>query len=315
MAKNFIKNFLSITFIIILLLGFWFFYDEKIIMLFQEFQNKLQPCQNPITYSIVNIDSRFGLTSEELLIKIEQAEKIWESSINKELFEYSPKGTLKINFIYDYRQQATDALKEIGVALNDDQATYDAIKTRYDSLIASYNKERAQLEILIKDYNAEKSALEKDINYWNSRGGAPKSEYKILEQRRAVLNNKVIIINQAENSLNELIDTIKSTEMILNKLIATLNLQVNKYNMVVSSTGKEFNEGEYTKDVSGTTINIFQFNDEDQLVKVLAHELGHALGLDHLDNPKAIMYYLNEGMNQKLTADDLAALREICKIE
>ncbi|MDP2741648.1 MAG: M57 family metalloprotease, partial [bacterium] len=162
---------------------------------------------------------------------------------------------------------------------------------------------------------AEKSALEKDIDYWNSRGGAPKAEYKILEQRRVDLNNQVIVINKAENSLNELVDTINSTEIVLNKLIATLNLQVNTYNTAVSSTGKEFNEGEYVRDANGTVFNIFQFNDTNQLVRVLAHELGHALGLEHIDNPKAIMYYLNEGMNQKLTADDSIALKEMCGIE
>jgi chromosome segregation ATPase len=313
--KFFRIKFFIILFAILLFLGFGYYYKEDAIRLFQELQNKIQPCQNPIKYSIADIDSRFGLTEEELLNNIKEAEKIWESSIDKQLFEYSPAGNLKISLIYDYRQNATDALKKIGIVLNDDQATYDALKAKYNFLIATYNKERAQLEILIKSYNAEKVAFEKDVDYWNSRGGAPKSEFKTLEQRRADLNSQIAIINQAENSLNELVDTIKSTEIVLNKLIATLNLQVNKYNTVVSSTGKEFNQGEYVRNADGTVISIFQFNDKNQLIRVLAHELGHALGLDHIDNQKAIMYYLNEGMNQKLTADDLSALKGICKIE
>ncbi len=312
---NVAKNFLSIAFVIILFAGFWYFYGEKTSYVFQEFQNKIQPCENPITYSIENIDSRFGLAEEKLINVIKEAEKIWESPIGKELFEYSPKGRLKINLVYDYRQEATDALKKIGVRLNNDQASYDALKSKYESLIVFYNEKRAELETMIKTYNAKKAELENDINYWNSRGGAPRQEYILLEQRKAELNNQLTAINQAEDSLNELVNTIKSTELILNKLIATLNLQVKKYNTVVTSTGKEFNEGEYAKDADGTAINIFQFNGENQLLRVLAHEFGHALGLDHIDNPKAIMYYLNEGMNQKLTTDDLSALKSACKIE
>jgi len=309
-----IKFFIGIL-AILLFLGFGYYYREDAGRFLQDFLNQLQPCQRPITYSIANLDSRFGLTKAELLNEIKQVEKIWELPINKQLFEYSPTGDLKINFIYDYRQKATDALRKMGIAISDDRSTYDALKAKYDLLVASYNKEKARIETMIAAYNADKSVLEKDVNYWNNRGGAPKAEYDVLEQKRVNLNNQVTIINQAEKSLNELVDTINSAEIVLNKLIATLNLQVNTYNAVGSSAGKTFNEGEYVSDANGMAINIFQFNDANKLVRVLAHELGHALGLGHIDNPKAIMYYLNEGMNEKLTADDLAALKKACGIK
>jgi hypothetical protein len=64
-------------------------------------QTPPQPCQRPIKYSIANLDPRFGLTKEELLSDIKRAEKIWESPINKQLFEDSPGGDLKINLVYD----------------------------------------------------------------------------------------------------------------------------------------------------------------------------------------------------------------------
>lgn len=309
-----VKFFVSIC-VVLLLSSFSYYYREDAGRLLQGLLNRLQPCQRPITYSIAKLDPNFGLTEAEVLNDMEQAEKIWESPIDKQLFEYSPKGDLKINFIYDYRQKATDALRKIGIVINDDQSTYDVLKAKYDLLVASYDKEKAQLDTLIATYNADKSAFERDVNYWNSRGGAPKAEYNILEQKRVDLNNQVTIINQAGDSLNELVDIINSTEIVLNKLVATLNLKVSAYNAVGSSIGQEFSEGEYVRDANGTAINVFQFNDTNQLVRVLAHEFGHALGLGHLDNPKAIMYYLNEGMNEKLTADDLSALKKTCGIK
>ncbi|PIR44236.1 hypothetical protein COV23_01070 [Candidatus Wolfebacteria bacterium CG10_big_fil_rev_8_21_14_0_10_31_9] len=308
------KFFISIL-IIILFLGAGYYYKENVWRLLQNLLNQFQPCESPITYSIVNLDPRFGLTKAELLNNISQVEKIWETPINKELFEYSPAGDLKINLIYDYRQKSTDVLKEMGIVIGDDLSTYNTLKDKYNSLIISYNKEKAKVESLITTYNTDKSAYEKDVSYWNSRGGASKIEYNKLEKRRINLNNQVSVINNTQNSLNELINTINSIKTILNKLIATLNLKVNSYNTIGSSTGKEFNEGEYINNANEITINIYQFNNTDQLIRVLAHELGHAIGLDHIDNSNAIMYYLNEGINKTLTTDDLIALKKVCRIK
>ncbi|MFH0739898.1 MAG: matrixin family metalloprotease [bacterium] len=307
-------KFLAGVFITLLILGFAYYYREDIGRFWQELFNKLQPCQKPIMYSIVSLDPRFGLTKQELLKNLKQAEAIWELPINKDLFAYSATGSLKISLIYDYRQEATDALKKMGIAINGDRSTYDALKIKYNSLIASYNKEKAHIESLSVAYNSAKSAFERDVNYWNSRGGAPKAEYSALEQRRAALDGQLAIINQNSGSLNELVSSINSTETILNKLVATLNLKVDKYNTVGSSAGKEFNEGEYIKDANGVKINIFEFKDKEQLLRVLGHEFGHALGLLHIDNPKAMMYYLNEGGNDSLATDDLAAIKEMCAI-
>ena len=94
-----IKFFVSL-FIILLLLGFGYYYRQDASRFLQGFFKRSQPCQKPITYSIANLDSRFGLTKAELLADAKQAETIWESPINKQLFEYSSSGDLKINLIY-----------------------------------------------------------------------------------------------------------------------------------------------------------------------------------------------------------------------
>lgn len=310
------RLFLNFLTAIILAIGIYE-YRVELINVWKNGLNDWQPCRRPIAYSISNIDSSFGVNKANILADIQKAEKIWESAINKPLFEYEPDGSgeLQINFIYDYRQKATDAMAKIGVALSNDRASYDSLKIKYDSLLASYNAEKSEISSLTASYNSAKATYEKNVSYWNSRGGAPRDEYSKLEQERINLNNMTVEINKHVSALNSLVDTIKQVEEVLNKQVNALNLKVKTYNSLGDSTGREFNEGEYVRNASGTKINIYQFKDENQLVRVLAHELGHAIGLEHVDDPKAIMYYMNEGVNEKLTSDDLLALRNRCGIK
>lgn len=81
----------------------------------------------------------------------------------------------------------------------------------------------------------------------------------------------------------------------------------------MTATGKEFDEGEYVNSLGSEEINVYEYNSSHaKLVRILAHELGHALGLGHVKDPDSIMYELNDSANLHITRDDYDELNRAC---
>lgn len=303
--------------IVLILLGTGYFYRTEVSSFVRRQYLHLRPCATPIRYSIGQIDSRFGATESETKNDIEKAIAIWEKATDKKLFLYassSEKADLTINFIYDQRQKTTDQLEDINSNIVATEDTYNTLNAKYKQTVANYNKEKARLETIIEQYQTAREKYQKEVDYWNSRGGAPEKEHQRLEQVRNGLTTKQNQIIEEQQVLNAVVASINEDANTLNDWAKQLNIKVKTYNTVGASVGREFEEGEYISTISTQEINIYQYSNQTKLIRVLAHELGHALGLDHIEDPKAIMYKLNQGINEKLTAGDIAELKSLCRM-
>lgn len=85
-----------------------------------------------------------------------------------------------------------------------------------------------------------------------------------------------------------------------------------QYNAIVKATGKEFDQGEFVASAGSEQINVYEYENHTKLVRIFAHEMGHALGLGHVKDQDAIMYELNDSANVRITPDDYNELNRAC---
>ena len=277
------------------------------------------PCTEPIPYALGTFDTKFNISKEYFLSALSDAEKIWEKSAEKNLFTYAPENTsksdLKVNLVYDYRQQATSKLASLGIVVEDNRASYDRLKIKFEALQKEYEREKSDFETQEESFNQKNRAYEKEVESWNRKGGAPEKEFNRLEQERLALRAESTELKTLQANVNNMADELSALVVALNRLVDSLNLSVNKYNTTAGARGESFEEGVYYSDGGDRAIDIYEFENRTKLVRVLAHELGHALGIEHVADPKSIMYEKNQGSSLVLSGDDLTALDKVCKEE
>ncbi len=290
-----------------------FAHRDEVMQVTRQVEARFLPCRSPITYSLGSVDTRFGISKTIAVADLKEAESIWETSPGNDLFEYKDEGgDVVINFVYDYRQKASDTMAASGIQIDKSTSSFDALKSQYDSRAARIASAKKALDAGVAAYESRQKTYNMQVAKWNRQGGAPPPEYDRLQTEKAALSVEAEGIKTAESALNADIEILNAVGTSLNKLIVELNLNVERYNQAGASTGREFEEGEYVSEGGSQRIDIFEYSNRTELVRVLAHELGHALGLGHVEDVEAIMYKVNQGKRLSLTKDDSVALNARC---
>lgn len=269
-----------------------------------------EPCEDPVRYTLGSIDSRFEITNDEVLSALAQAEKIWEDASGKNLFQYDLEIGLPVRFVYDERQQRTQAGQQLeakleSLNLEESEGEVTAQVAQYESVKKEYERERTQYENDLNAYNAGVQRAER-------RGRITESEQEELQDQYNDLQDQFRELEELRRKVNAQVDITNKQISSNQELVKEYNSEVTTFQDLYGGEGEVFDQGVYT----GNDITIYQYDDQNRLVMVMAHEMGHALGIDHLENPQSLMHYLMRDQNIQevtLTEEDVAAVEKACQ--
>lgn len=237
-----------------------------------------------VHYRIGQVDARFGLSPSELEQLTREAVAIWEQPTGRQLFVYDPQASLTLNMVYDERQQQSTASQRQEQVLLQQKNQAEQMYDNYQRQQADLEQERGRLDAQIRElqqraYQAGVDARKsiesgEDAEVVNARLDIFRAELRAqseqLDRQRQLFNDRVDRVNAMGSTTHQAVDDLKSG--------------VRDYQSTYAS--HEFQKGVYT----GREINIYEYRNHDDLRLALAHELGHALGLAHNQDPKALMY-------------------------
>ena len=274
----------------------------------------LPPCHEPLTFVVGNIDERFSISRNELIDVIEHVTAVWSDVVGVPAAAYASDGEISVHLVYDEQQQLTDQesefssrIRERETYINELEHNYNGMLGQYNDRIATYQNESQQLQSRIDELNEW-------VSERNQQGGFNESQLQDFEKRRKEIDHESLQMNREAMLISQFTDEINRKMDLLNREINHKNELIKEYNDRFSGT-RRFTQGTYEWQGNRKWINIYQFANIAELELVVAHEMGHALGLDHVENPESVMHHLMGGQQRGgliLSEEDRRALRDRC---
>jgi hypothetical protein len=254
------------------------------------------PCDVPMPWRVTELDERFGLTLEEAEDAIRLAGMVWEEAVGRRLVPQDERRGFPIRFLWDDRQEGTGERARRDRELAGAAAAIQDERLRVEALHRLLDEDRQRLESRLETFRQRQVAHRREVQRWNEQGGPPEEERRRLQAESDALEQERQALEREAEAINQRV-------ALANRATGELNRQVEEHNrnqarvqalfpaqVIQSGTFRESRRTLAGRLISvEREIQVHQFDDREHLILVLAHELGHALGLGHTGVPGSVM--------------------------
>lgn len=275
--------------------------------------NTASPCDTVLTYRLGDIDSRFHITENKVKEVMKEVERLWSGALGKELLTYREDGQIAIHFEYGEQQKFFEDERTTSIRIEGKEHQYNAQEKEYLRLSQKYKESFEQYNTMLAEYNTIVKTHNKLIADLRGKNITPEDKNSI-KQSEEKINRLKVRLDRKQQEVESLRQRVNDRAEQLNEVNSQRNELISEYNSEFA-VPKKFDQGRYIREGSNERIYVYQFSDIQSLKAVLAHEVGHALGIAHVNNPESVMYELMSEQNVvdlQLSEEDIEALREQC---
>jgi hypothetical protein len=280
------------------------------------------PCAIPVHYALGEVDPDFGLDRFTVGVALTDAANLWQAESGALLFlESAQPGAMQVDLLFDERQQGAVERRSLRSRLEFDESDLEREQSVLQAWAERIERNQAARERRAAGLQQRLAQHEAEVAAWNANPqGRSESRRRALEAEGAALRAELAELERIDTELNSDIEAYNRRAEDARQRVAQMRARVEQYNATAAETPVE--SGRYSYDPEqGRRIEVFRAASYDELVWVLAHELGHALGIGHVDEPGAVMNALlheggelepGRGRPVALAAADRAALVALC---
>lgn len=275
------------------------------------------------------------ITYSQLREIIDDIEKVFESQLGFNVFDYSNDGK-PIHLTY---LEPTLAQKRLERKINN----FEKKKDKISKLKEFFPSKKLEIDTVQEEYNIQSKILNKKIENLNRYVREvnkikqyPKKEYdeiknyikvkkddikKETKLKRKLASKLRKSLNQYNNKIHSFNNLVKQSQILANEIESlqrSLKVvkgrafgQIQTIEKTYIKDGKKFKET--TTQSSMDKIEIYSFENLDQLKAVLAHEIAHLVGIPHINDSNALMNPILQKNQEKdlfLTRDDIRNFNE-----